>query len=134
MWTTITDKASHALVLDHISKLSLENGKQWKITIERKRKLRSPQQLKLMWMWVDEVAKIVGEETGNDKEDLHEIFKHNWLPAKILQVEGLEPAERCSTKGLNTIDMAIYMDKIYRWATQDMGFVLPLPPVVTEQR
>lgn len=134
MWTTITDKASHALVLHHISNLSLENGKQWKITIERKRKQRSPQQLKLMWLWVDEVAKIVGEETGNDKDDLHEIFKHNWLPAKILQVEGLEPAERRTTKGLNTVDMALYMDKIYRWATQDMGFVLPLPPVATEVR
>ena len=128
----ISCEATRQRALEHIAGLSPD--KVWEVTVARQVKHRTLKQLALMWVWVDTVAKIVGEETGHDKEELHEIFKHNFLPAKILQVEGLEPTERRTTKGLNTIEMGLYMDKIFRWATQDMGFVLPLPPVQTEER
>lgn len=112
----------------------LDPAKTWTVTIEPYRKRRTLSQLRTMWMWVDEVAEEIAPVTGYTKEELHEVFKHNFLPATILQVEGLEPTERRTTTNLDTAAMSAYMEEIFRWATQTMGIKVTLPPVQTEQR
>ena len=112
-------------VLNAIIDLDL-NGKQWEVAIKRHRKRRSTKQSNMYWMWIDEITPYVSEATGYEKDEIHKIFKQNFLPAIKMEMGGLT-AEGWSTKDLNTKEMSDYCNRIHRWAA-GFGIVLPLPP------
>ncbi len=120
----IRHEEMRARVVQHIASLNIE--KPWAITIEPYKKRRSLGQLGLMWAWVETVAKHVHEATGQDKEDIHEFFKQNFLQPRLIEINN-ETATTWSTKGLTTAEMAIYMDQIYAWVTTELGLLLPVP-------
>ena len=79
-------------------------------------------------MWIAEITKHITEYTGYEKDEVHDLFKQNFLPAiKELEMAGLT-AKRFTTTTLNTKEMSEYCDRIYRWASAELGFALPLPP------
>lgn len=121
----IFDAISRQKAADHIANLSPD--KVWEIYVSRYRQKRTNRQNSLYWMWCDEVAKAVSEYTGYDKEDIHEFCKQSFLPGRTIEIEGME-AIRYTTTALNTAEMAQYTDKVYRWATTELGLMLPLPP------
>lgn len=129
---TIATEKDRQWAQDFIAGLSIE-GKKWELTIEPYRKRRTRSQNALYWAWVDEIARYVSEHTGYEKEDVHEYFKGRWLPPKLVELDGVT-VNRYTTTGLDTAGMAEYTDKIYRWATTELGLILPLPPVKTEVR
>jgi hypothetical protein len=128
----ISCEGSRQRAAEHIANLCLDD-RQWDVTVERHRKTRTLSQNRLYWKWVTGIASAVSEHTGYEPEDVHEYFKQRFLPGRRIEIEGMV-AERFTTTKLNTAEMAEYTDKIYRWASQELGLVLPLPPVATEER
>lgn len=120
----IRDLHTQARVLSLIGALNLE--KPWRVTIERYTKRRTPSQLALYWRWLDQVVQHIHEHTGQDKDDVHEALKAKFLPARIVELDG-QPYEVRSTKKLSTAEMTAYIDKVYWWATSELGLMLPLP-------
>lgn len=111
-------------VISFLNNLNIE--KPWEITIEPYRKKRSLSQLRLMWLWISEVAEHVREHTGMDSEDVHAFLKEKFLPPRIIEIAG-EAVEYRTTTKLTTAEMSEYMDRIYAWATTELGLLLPLP-------
>ena len=120
----LRDDGMRARILDHISRLNLE--KPWEITIGRYRDKRTLSQNSLMWKWIEEVVQGLHDDTGQDKEDIHQHLMELFLMPKITEING-KISRRWSTKGLEKAEMSQYMDKIYAWATTEMGMMLPLP-------
>ena len=108
-------------VLARIARLSLESPVS--ITIEPYKRSRSLEQNALYHLWVG----IVAKETGNDHDDIHEHCRQSFLPPRIVEVNGEIRETRRSTASLKVDEMAEYMDKVYAWATGELGIKLPLP-------
>lgn len=95
------------------------------ITIEKitKRKLRSVEQNKYYW---GIVIKILSEEIGYSKDEMHEALKRKFLVYE--NVQGLPT--QLSTTQLSTIEFEAYLEQIRRWASMDMGIIIPDPEQV----
>ncbi len=92
--------------------------------------LRSNQQNKLYWKWMT----IIGGEIGHTKEEMHYVFKRQFLADKMppLQkdefmeyLQGLSK-ELATTRRLDKKEMMEYMDKVYEQA-KTLNYTLPLP-------
>ena len=117
----IHSEASRQAVADLVANLSLE--KQWNVTVARHQKRRSLSQNNLYWKWVE----IVAEETGNDKEDVHDVFKKKFLTGEVREVFDGHQVMRRSTADLNKSAMTEYMDRVSAFCATDLGIILPLP-------
>lgn len=85
-----------------------------RVKIEKIRQVRSLPQNALYWVYLHKIA----EETGNEEEDLHEFFKHELLPHKLVCIKGKAREYRVwkveSTRNLSKADFSAYMAKIER--------------------
>jgi len=108
----------HAMRL--ISALDL-SAKRWQVEVKPFVKKRSNQQLGLYWKWLA----IIADETGNDKDDLHDFFKAKFLEPETREVMGTA-VMRYSTDG-DAARMTRYMDKVMAFVTSQLGIYLPLP-------
>ena len=115
-----TDKQ---IAIDHIKKLDLSKGKTYNLSLSVKRKIRSVSQNALYWLWLTCIEK----ETGNDKIDLHEYFKQEFLGHITKEVFNTEVYPLRSTTGLNTKEFTDYLNKIQVFVASELGIVLPLP-------
>lgn len=120
----IWDEDSKQRAVETIQNLSAET--KWKIEIKIDRNLRSLNQNALMWQWVTNVVDEVHEFSGQDKDDIHEFFKQKFLTPKIIEISG-ETVLRYTTTNLEKGEMSLYMEKIYVWATTELGLILPTP-------
>ena len=106
---------------------ALDLTKPWVLTIERETKRRTLSQNRLMWDWIDDVVDHVEEYTGHDKHEIHDFLKRKFLgPKRVIVGDSVEDCTP-STKKLNTAQMTDYMNKIYAWATTELGLFLPVP-------
>ena len=121
----VSDEGTRARVIEHISGLNL--NKPWRVTVEPHRERRSLNQNALMWAWVNRVAAHVHEATGQGNDEIHEFFKGQFLPWRVIEIGGIVETVPGSTKKLSKAEMSEYMNKIYAWATSEMGLLLPLP-------
>jgi hypothetical protein len=117
---TETDKGG---VKQYIDKLDLEHGKTYHVGITVKRATRSISQNSLYWLWLT----CIRQETGNDKETLHEYFKQEFLGRRTVEIFNTEVYPLRSTTGLNTKEFTDYLDKIKVFAGTELGIILPLP-------
>jgi hypothetical protein len=85
--------------------------------IERVIPVRSMPQNALYWAYLG----IVEQETGNNANDLHELFKRTLLPPKFITVMGKEIKIPKSTTQLTKIEFGDYLDKI----SAECGVPLP---------
>ena len=121
----VSDERGRKRALDVLSTLDLT--KPWQVVIEPYRKKRTASQNALMWAWLEQVAQLIHEDTGTDKDDIHEFFKLKFLPVRIIAINGEERHIPGSTAKLTTAEMVAYMDKINAWVTSTLGLILPTP-------
>jgi len=95
------------------------------ITIEKitKNKMRSVEQNSYYW---GVVIKILAEEIGYSKDEMHDALKRKFLTYE--NVRGLPVT--LSTTQLKTIEFEAYLEQIRRWASMDMGIIIPDPDKV----
>lgn len=100
------------------------NGKRVQLTLEKVKHRRSNNQNAY---YFGVVLKLLSEHTGYEPEELHEALKFKFTE-KRYHCNLLIPA---STKKLDTIDFEKYLDKIRKWAVEEMRVVIPLPGEIT---
>lgn len=100
---------------------ALDLNKPWVVEIKKYVKKRTNPQLALYWEWIG----IISNETGNDKDDLHELFKKKFLDPEIHEIMG-ETILRYTTEG-DAKRMTEFMDRVLAFANSQLGIFLPLP-------
>jgi len=96
-------------------------GKACKVELTEKQKNRTIDQNSLMWLWLA----CIQDETGEDKQNLHEFFKSKFLGFKNQLFNGEEYQVKETTTKLNTTEMTNYLDNIKRFASVELGIYLP---------
>jgi hypothetical protein len=86
--------------------LKQHEGKTYRI--ERVIPKRSNSQNRMYWAYLN----IIEYETGNNANDLHELFKRTLLPPKFIIVMGKEIKIPKSTTELTKLEFGEYLDKI----------------------
>jgi len=106
-------------LIEYINKLILAKPFYWEI--KRKVVRRSISQNSLYWMWLT----CIQEETGNDRNDLHEYFKNTYINPTRAEIFN-EIVRIQSTKNLTTTQFKEYLDVIQVKMSQE-GIILPNP-------
>ena len=117
----VTTKADKAKVVAYIEKLP--EGKSYNIAITQKKEVRTLPQNKLYWLWIA----CISDETGNDKENLHEFFKMKYLDGKFVELFSESFWMNGSTKELDTKQFTHYLEAIQVFASSELGVILPNP-------
>lgn len=92
-------------------------------TLKKETNKRTIDQNSLYWLWLT----CIEQETGQDKNDLHLLFKQMFLPRKEVII-GLQIYQiETSTKDLNTFEFKQYLDKIQIFTASELGITLPDP-------
>lgn len=91
------------------------------VIVEKPRKERSLPQNRF---YFGVVLEIIHEETGWEKEDIHEYFKIKFL-REPLNDQGMFRVK--STTELTTIEMEEYIEKIRREVAMELAIEIPLP-------
>lgn len=90
--------------------LKEHEGAQLKLELPKRQ--RTIQQNKFYWFYLG----IIEQETGNDANDLHELFKTKLLPKETITVQGKQAVhvleKTKSTTSLNKQEMGEYLEKI----------------------
>jgi hypothetical protein len=105
---------------------TLDLGRPWEVTVKPYTRKRSLSANALYFAWINEVVKIIHNDTGQDKEDVHEYLKRKFLEPRRFEVNG-EEFTVYSTKNLSSADFKSFMDKVMAWAATDLGIMLPTP-------
>lgn len=108
------------MVISQIKRLDL--AKVYTVEITERRIRRTISQNGLYWLWLT----CISHETGNDKDVLHEFFKHKYIIPESKFVFG-ESVEVLSTTGLNTIQFKYLLDNIQIFASTELAITLPDP-------
>jgi len=115
----INNEQSRKEIIEEINSLDLDNV--YSIKITQKRGKRSIDQNALYWMWLT----CIEQETGNERNDLHEYFKRYILGAKEELIFGKKVVK--STTILNTAEFTQYLEKIQQFANVELSITLPNP-------
>jgi hypothetical protein len=99
--------------------LSLE-GKRVTVTVEKEKRKRSNQQNKYYW---GVILQLIAEHTGEDPENLHEVLKAHFAPKHVVGNIVIPSA----TRYLDTIDFSLFVEKVVRWAGEELQIVIPAP-------
>ncbi len=67
--------------------------------------------------------KLIAEHTGAEPEEIHTALKFQFSPKKFVG-NLVAPA---SSALLDTIDFEAYLDKVRRWAMEELNIYVPLP-------
>jgi hypothetical protein len=102
---------------------SLE-GKRVTVTVEKEKRKRSNQQNKYYW---GVVLQLIAEHTGEDPENIHEALKAHFAPKHVVGNIVIPSA----TRYLDTIDFSLFIEKVRRWAAEELNINIPDPNEVT---
>lgn len=99
------------------------------VTVENYKKNRSIAQNRLMWMWLGIMADHIFDTTGQrfESEELHEWCKAKFLPARIVEIDGVAVKAHRTTTKLATMEFSEHLDNIDRYASESLDLVLPHP-------
>lgn len=117
----VRDEAGRQRVLDLIAQLDLSK-QGWKITVAPNARKRSLDQNALYHKWCG----IIAAETGHSHDEIHEWCKGQFLEPRIVEFRG-EVMEIRTTTNLTTAQMSDFMNRVYAWATSELGLLLPIP-------
>lgn len=118
---TIRRQEDKQAVLSYLEKLPTD--KPYFAEIKQIRHRRTIDQNSLYWLWL----KCLQDETGEDKDRLHEYFKARYLGISTVEVFGVDVQMSASTTKLDTKEMTHYLDRIQQFALTDLGIALPNP-------
>lgn len=83
-------------------------GEKLSLTVTSHKGKRTTQQNRYYWAYLG----MIHEETGNEIEDLHELFKGKFLDRGIVEVFGEKVRRKKSTTDLSINDFSDYIRKI----------------------
>lgn len=99
-------------------------GKRVEIKIQKLKSTRSQQQNRYYWA----IAKILGDELGYTKDEMHEILKFKFLKkSKVIEATGEILEYIGSTATLSKSEFADMTTDLIRWAAESFNVVLPAP-------
>ena len=101
----------------------LPEGKRYHVRVSLKREKRTVDQNSLYWLWIA----CIMDETGNEKEFLHEFFKGKFLGYHEREVFGQVVKTPKTTTTLDTKQFTNYLEEIRAFAAAELGIVLPDP-------
>lgn len=101
----------------------LDDNECFDVSIKKKRWKRSINQNNLYWLWLT----CLEQETGNDKDDLHDYFRLKFLGAEQVNVLGETVIRIVSTTKSDTLEFKQYLDKIQLFAIMELNITLPDP-------
>lgn len=101
----------------------LPEGKAYDVTVVRHRERRSVDQNRLLWLWI----KCISDETGQDKDDLHEYFKQKFLGFDTKTLWGTILYRPVSSSALDSLQFTQYLEHIRAFASSELGIELPNP-------
>jgi hypothetical protein len=93
------------------------------VTITLHRVKRTIPQNRLYRLWIG----LIGDETGNNPDDLHEAFKVMFLGTKGMTIGGTQASIPLSTTTLDTAQFTHFLERLEAWVTSELGIVLPHP-------
>lgn len=100
---------------------SLE-GKRVEVSVERQRRKRTNDQN--AWYW-GVAVKMIADETGHESDEIHDALKHEFCPKVLI---GNLVAVKSTTR-LDTTEFGDnMMEKVVRWAAENLHVVIPMPP------
>lgn len=85
-------------------------GQTMQVVISKPKDIRSLNQNKLYWKYLE----FVEAETGNEQEDLHEYFKRKFLPPRWIKTKWEDLRVPASTTKLDKKEFTDYLSKIER--------------------
>ena len=116
----LTTELDRNMVIGFIQRLDLK--KLYTVEVLEKKANRSISQNSLYWLWLT----CIEHETGNERNDLHDLFKERFLTPEHIEVLG-ERRLRRTTTGLNTTQFKYYLDQIQVFAATELSIKLPGP-------
>lgn len=100
------------------------SGKMVEVVVRQMRNKRSNNQNRYLW---GVCYKLISEETGYEKNKLHEMFKQMFLD-EIILINGKEYHTVKGSSELDTIDFSDeFVEKIRLWAAQEINCYIPDP-------
>ena len=117
----VSSKADKQAVLAYLDKIV--EGKAYDVTIVRHKERRTVDQNRLLWLWIN----CISDETGQDKNDLHEYFKQKYLGFDTRTMFGVQVYKSVSTSSLDTKQFTQYLEHIRSFASTELGIELPNP-------
>lgn len=99
------------------------------VTIERKKKNRSKEQMGYLW---GVIYPLISQHTGHTAEDLHDIFKSRYLKRKKVW-RGADMVTIGTTTELSTNEMSEFIANV-RLEAEELGIVIPEPDQAHEWR
>lgn len=120
MHRRLDTEVDRSMVIAYIQRLDLK--KRYTVEVVEKKVRRTISQNSLYWLWLT----CISHETGNEKNELHEIFMRKFLQPKIIRNFGVE-FERYTTTDMNTGEYTTYLNLIQSFAASELGIVLPDP-------
>lgn len=116
----ITKESDRQNVVDYILRFDLFD-KQWLVDIKPIMQKRTLKQNRLYRLWLS----VIADETGNDEDFLHDLFRGMFLPRKRQKLKGIKTVIKrivlTSTKSLDTKQMYYYMEKIRLWTIENLS-------------
>ena len=104
-------------------KVSRLEGKRVVLNMEKQSGRRTIAQNKYYWLLMGIME--TESETGYTADEWHEIFKEMFLEDKTYQIAEHTVRTKGSTKKQNTKEFSEYIEKIKRFASSEVGVVLP---------
>lgn len=117
----INNPSDKEAIKNYIQKLP--DGKRYTVEITMKRDKRTVNQNSLYWLWLT----CISNETGNEKDILHDEFGKMFLPKRSGNFFGEYVEKAVSTTSLDTKQFTEYLDKIQAFVTSEIGIILPNP-------
>ena len=97
-----------ARFLQHWLNVKCKDGDLLTVTVTNKKPKRTTAQNNYYWLYVH----MISDETGNDPEDLHNLFKGKFLGGEIVNVMGHKVRRSKSTTSLTVPEFGEYIDNI----------------------
>lgn len=99
-------------------------GKRVAVTVKADRKHRTLQANAYLWKVV---YGLIAEWSGHEPEEIHEAMKEKFLNRTTLDLPNMKTlVVPPSTASLDTVEFAIYIDRVRRWAAES-GVNIPDP-------
>lgn len=73
------------------------------------------------------VLKAISDYTGYSVNELHELFKSNLLPSKVITIGDKNVSITPSTTELSVVDFNDYIEQIAQFAADTLGIYVPHP-------
>jgi len=116
----LTTELDRSMVIAYIQRLDI--SKLYTVEVLQKNANRTLSQNALYWLWLT----CIETETGNFRDDLHDIFKHKFMTPTEVEIFG-EKITRWTTTDKETYEFKEYLDKIQIFASTELSITLPEP-------